>query len=325
MCLRVLKFFLFATLIPCWVLIIAQEGSPQQETPTITIPDGTRVEVRFTRPLRAPDVRSGRAEDVESAKAGDKVRLVVAENVRINGKVVFARGAVGMATVVDSYYPVRNHNPNNKSLDVDSGLVLRLDWIKSVTDEKITVRSLQKGKPKEFRLMVLSAGKGYLARPNQPSHSLVRNMTGGLMYTREFLKAKEWLPAGTRMIAFVQGPVKLDQSEVEKMQSQFPPPDSRPLLTFYREKDRSTELASLSCDGKTVAQLARRQFVLLELDQGTHTCTVGDNGSLEVKAQPAEEYYIRIGPRLLSQGWDIKLVANGEGEDGMATAEMISQ
>src|SRR5437763_1137559 len=109
-------------------------ASTQESTGTITIPDGTRVELRFTEPLRAPLTDFPWTEDVAAAQAGDKVRLVIAENVRVDGRVVFARGAVGQATVVQSYFPSKRRNSKNP--DIDTGLVLRLDWIESVTHEK---------------------------------------------------------------------------------------------------------------------------------------------------------------------------------------------
>ena len=109
------------------------------------------------------------------------------------------------------------------------------------------------------------------------------------------------------------------------MQSQFTSPDARPLLTIYRQKDRNTELVALTCDGKAVAQLSRRQYVVLELTPGPHSCGIETQTPVQVMAKPGEEYYIRVGPRLLSAGWTMKLVPNGEGEDGMATAEMISK
>src|SRR5205807_1406546 len=259
-------------------------ASTQESAETITIPDGTRVELRFTEPLRAPLTDFPWTEDVAAAQAGDQVRLVIAENVRVDGRVVFARGAVGQVTVVQSYFPSKRRNSKNP--DIDTGLVLRLDWIESVTHEKITVRSLAKSKPKAFHLMVLSAGKGYLAQPDKLSHSLVRAMTLNLGYIRELARKKDWLPAGTRVISFVQGPVKLDQSDVERMQPQFTPPDSRPLLTIYRQKDRNTELVALSCDGKEVAQLSRRQYVILELTPGIHSCGIETQTPVQLTAKP---------------------------------------
>ena len=56
-----------------------------------------------------------------------------------------------------------------------------------------------------------------------------------------------------------------------------------------------------------------------------HSCGIETQTPVQLTAKPGEEYYIRVGPRFLSPGWDMKLVPNGEGEDGMATAVMISK
>jgi hypothetical protein len=208
-----------------------QEVPPRQATDAITIPDGTRLELRFAQPIRGPVSAFPWIEDVAVAKPGDKVRLVAAQNLCLDGRVVIARGAIGQATVTLSYCPVDSPKCHPKFSppkypSVDTGLFIQLDWIETVTRERIGLQIFNKGKPKAFHLMVLSANSGHFAKPDTVRHDLITAMTLGMSSPREEMKKKDWLPTGTRMVAFIQGPVSLDRADVEDAQAQFLASDS---------------------------------------------------------------------------------------------------
>ena len=64
---------------------------PDSATPPLTIPDGTPVEMRFAQPVRAT-IRTASGEE-RLAHKGDKIRLVVAEDVHVQGLMVISKGA----------------------------------------------------------------------------------------------------------------------------------------------------------------------------------------------------------------------------------------
>lgn len=295
--------------------------TPSRQTPeTITIPDGARLEVRLTQPLHGPVSYFPWADDPSAAKPCDTVRLVAAQNLYVDGHLVIARGAIGQATVTNSYVPY--HNPKHPT--IDTGLDLRLDWIETVTGEKIELRALAKGKPKAFHVIVFSVNTGHVAKPDYPMRQqLVRAMTLGISTLREEMGRKDWVPAGTRITAFVQGTKRLDRASVQEAQEQFPATDSYALLTIYRTQDRRKEVSGVSCDGEPVSQIRPRQHVVLELEPGTHSCRVESEEPLRLTVNPGGEYFIQVRPRLMSAHWELKLASPGEGEDAISGSEMV--
>jgi hypothetical protein len=125
----------------------------------ITIPDGTPVRLRFAQPLRGkvpclwkkPPCGSS---IVPQAKPEDTVRMVSAADVRLDGYVVIAKGAVGEATVTKVWHPFM----------ALTGLALRLDWVEDVTGKHVPLRIEKNGKQEPFTVQVESTTKGMIAR-----------------------------------------------------------------------------------------------------------------------------------------------------------------
>jgi hypothetical protein len=295
------------------------EAPSRQSPETITIPDGARLEVRLTQPLHGPVSYLPWLDDATAAKPLDTVPLVAAQNLYVDGHLVIARGSIGQATVTNSYVPYRNP----KYPDIDTGLDLRLDWIESITGEKVSLRAFAKGKPKAFHVLVFSFNTGHIARPDTLRHQLLRAMTLNLGTLREEMHRRDWVPAGTRMTAFVQGPVHLDGASVDEVREQLPATDSQALLTIYRTKDRRKDLAGITCDGAPMSRIGRRQYIVLEFAPGTHSCRVETEQPIQLIVKPGEDYFILVRPRLLTAGWELKQVSPGEGEDGTSASEMV--
>src|SRR5690349_15629404 len=83
--------------LPVWNNAL-QDASLQQGAGVVTIPDGAKLELRFTQPLRGPISDFPWTEDVAAAQPHDKVRLVAAQNLFMDNRLVIARGAIGQAT-----------------------------------------------------------------------------------------------------------------------------------------------------------------------------------------------------------------------------------
>src|SRR5438105_9913214 len=75
------------------------------EAQDVIIPDGTRIQLRFATPVWGYVAIPPTYDASLHAKRGDRVRLVVAAEVRISNKVIFARGAIAQATVTNVWIP----------------------------------------------------------------------------------------------------------------------------------------------------------------------------------------------------------------------------
>lgn len=109
--------------------------------PRFSVPDGTEVKLRFAQPVIGPAALSlmqqvNRPPSMPPlASRGDWVRLVAAADVRVGNKVIVSKGAIAEATVDG----VALANP--RSLEIETGLWLRLEWVKAVTGEKLRLPS----------------------------------------------------------------------------------------------------------------------------------------------------------------------------------------
>ena len=283
------------------------------------IPDGTEVELRFAQEVAGKAIRANPlvppANGVPEAQAGDVVRLVATANVRIDGRVVIAKGAVGRATVTDAVSVLYNKHPSE-----ETGLFLQLDWIKGVDGGQIPLRAFKKGKPGRFHAEVKSEHGGVVIHPQKilPIFAAISNNENDFPADE---KKKNWIPLGSRITGFVQGAIALDRSAVEQAQAQLPISTSTAVLTIYRTKDDHHSQVPVSCDGKQVAQIGERQYAVVELAPGAHSCQIAAEKALTITAAVSEEYFIHLQPRMFG-GWELKLVSASEGEDGIAGAEM---
>ena len=283
------------------------------------IPDGTEVELRFAQEVAGKAVRANPLvpppSGVPEAQAGDLVRLVATANVRIDGRVVIAKGAIGRATITNAVPVLYNKHPSE-----ETGLFLQLDWIKGVDGAQIPLRAFKKGKPGRFYADVKSEHGGVVIHPQKtlPIFAAISNNENDFPADE---KKKNWIPLGSRIAGFVQGAITLGRSEVEQAQAQLPISASTAVLTIYRTKDDHHSQVLVSCDGKQVAQIGERQYAVVELAPGHHSCQIAAEKALIITAAVCEEYFIHLQPRMFG-GWELKLVSASEGEDGIAGAEM---
>lgn len=309
--------------LPLAVALRSAQDSPPT-APEIIIADGTRVELRFAQEVRGRAAGQSRLPLPGNVPGeihpGDAVRLVVVENARVEGRVVIARGATAQATVTDVVTA-----PYSKDPSAETGLFLRLDWILTMNDVEVPARAFKKGPSGRFYAQVWPAGSGTVIRPMKLKPWLLKvpnfdTSEAGLGQTG--LGKRNWIPAGTRMTAFVRGPMPLDRAQIERAQSRLPANGLLALLTMYRTKDRDDQQLAVSCDGQRVAEIGERQYATLELAPGEHRCQVEQEKPLVITAVAGEEYYGRL-RRGAFAGWELKLVPATEGEEAISTGELV--
>lgn len=283
---------------------------------TIMIPDGTPVQLRFAQAVWG--IAAGNRVRPVHAKQGDVVRLVVAADVSIGGRIVIQKGSAGRATVTNVWEPTRTKNGVQIICTCFS---LHLDWIRSVNNQPISLRSKAKGKAGEFTLEVHSTHAGAIARPSSLRRDLVDALTG--WYLIKMIHEKDWVPAGTRMTAFVHGNVSLDASDIDEALKRLPLPNETALVMVYRTKGQEDKQPHVYCDSKEVGRLGNRQYVVVEMDPGKHSCRPDQGETLEFSVAGGEEYYLYLKFGVLAGNWKLSLVNNLEGEDGVAAADPI--
>jgi hypothetical protein len=219
--------------------VFSPETQPFQQSPIVapqpfTVPDGTQIQLRLAQPVRGI-TRTIKATRVYS-KPGDKIRLVAADDVRVNRLVVISRGAVGQATVIKADPPpINTYSYNDRYAALadlfvpkTGNVLLQLDWIEDVTGHAIPLRTYPAGEAKPFTMVVLAENGGIVARPPKLSQDLkLKNLS----------HAKQWAPAGTRIFGFVHGAINIDPerlAELKDAQALLPIPNPTAMLTIFR-------------------------------------------------------------------------------------------
>ncbi len=288
----------------------SSDSEPGAASNVITIPDGTPVQLRFAQPVRGKVPIAANA--VPQAKPMDTVRLVVAADVRVDNLVVIAKGAIGQVTVVKVWHPFM----------ALTGLSLRLDWIKDVTGQTVLLRVLQKGKPEPFTVQVLSTYGGMIARPETLRGDLLGSESVDISLA---WRKKAWIPAGTRIQAFVQDATTRDRAQVIDAQALLPNSNEIATLTVYRTKGQDDSRPRLICDGKEIDKIGAHQYATLELTPGKHTCQAEHDPTLKIVAHAGEDYFLHLRPRSVAGGWELKPVDTAQGEDEIANLKLVGK
>ena len=286
-------------------------------TQTLTIPDGTPVELRFAQTIRRkaavdPPNRPN-TPAIDDVRPGDTVRLIVAVNLRVEGRVVIVKDAIAHATVTagtSSFYTRREPG--------ETGLFLRLETVTGIANTEIPLRGSKKGGQEPFYARIRNDHGGTVVYPAK-----IPRFIAGLPQVGDTPAFGEssWIPAGARLTAFVHGPVQLDRKAVEEAQAQLPAGGAAALVTMYRVKDSNHGHPSVSCDGELVAEVGEQQFVIQELTPGAHTCQVEGGKPMPITASGGEEYFLRL--HASGKNWELKRVEPSEGQAAIATAQMV--
>jgi hypothetical protein len=262
------------------------------------------------------------------SQEGDIVRLVVADDVRVNGMIVIPKGAVGQATVTKIELPELNPEGSYKKGDAVLLLVpqtgdvsLQLDWVEDVTGEDVPLRALPKGEGKPFVMMVLAEHGGMVVRPATLKSGLMGAATLGLIKGH----LRPWAPTGSRITAFVDGATSIDLDKVKAAQQLLPVPNGNGILTIYRVKGDRAQQLEVFCDEKEIATLGEMQYVSLEITPGKHSCHIGEQKPFELTAEAGEQYFLQARHKSLRRGWELAAVGIDEGEDETANGAIVEE
>jgi hypothetical protein len=320
-------------------LYLSEQSQTDQ---SVVIPDGTQVELRFAQDVWGQAVKKS-ALPVQVAgqvQPGDTVSLVSVADIRIGARVVIAKGALAQATVIDVVAPIMYE----KQQASETGLFLRLDWLKSINGAEIPLRAFKKGGSGRFHVKVFSDGKGTRALPDKLTPFLSKMATAndedsaghGIsqrgIQKRDIQKRsiqkedgqKNWIPVGTTINSFVEGAFPLNAAEVEQAQAQLPRMNSGAMLSIYRNQDHKSVQRAVSCDSQEPTRIGERQYVVVALAAGQHSCQVDKEEPLVINVHDGEEIFVHLHPRPLGGGWTLKLVPAAEGEAGVAAAKLVS-
>ena len=294
----------------------SSKNQPAATAEVITVPDGAQVQLRLADSVRGMR-RTIRGTRVYS-KPGDKIRLVAADDLRVNGLVVIAKGAVGQATVITvDPPPIETYSYNDRYAALADIFVpktgsvsLYLDWIKDVTGHAIRLRAYPVGEAKPFTMVVLAENGGLVTRPPKLRQGL-----------KSFAHAKQWAPAGTRLSGFVHGEIKIDLAELKDAQTLLPISNPTAILTIFRDKGRREIMPRVSCDDKEIATLGEREYINLELAPGKYSCRSAGQPAMEFTVEAGEDYFIRVHYKGFSSVWELKMLTAAEGEDSVSNLE----
>lgn len=293
----------------------SQNHLPGDSPTSVVIPDGTPVNIRFAQAIWGFPISPFISDPPRPPfHKGDKVRIVAAVDVALDGRILIRRGSLGQATVTSTNFIIDRKHPT-------TGIGLRVDWIKSISDQEVALRPGEKGKAHSILLQVLSDHGGFMVDQT----SLARGLLGALTFQNmvKSIHQKLWVPVGTRMTAYVHGDIALDPSRLAEAQARLPLPNTTGLITIYRTKGQKDQKADIHCDGKKLVQLGSRQFFQLEVTPGDHAFSVNQGDPIQLPVSAGREYYLYLRWHAVAGTWKLETVSTPEGEDGIADGEMV--
>ncbi|HEY6944500.1 MAG TPA: hypothetical protein VI431_05115 [Candidatus Acidoferrum sp.] len=295
----------------------AEIGTQPQESTKLVIADGSPVQLRFSQAVWG--LAAGWRPRPVHAHPGDIVRMVVAEDLVVGGKVVIQKGSAAQATVDSVWMPTLDRHGVP---EICTCLSLKLNWAKSLDDQDIALRSLPKGKPEPFTVQVHSTRAGAIAKPLSLKQAMIGALEQGfLLNIREMMHRRDWIPPGTRITAYVQGDSPLNNPGIEEAQARLPMPNEAGLVMIYRTKGQKDQHPRFYCDSKEMGQIGSRQYLLIQMDPGKHSCRAEQGDALEFDVTSGEEYYLDAKFGSWVGNWKLSLVNKLEGEDGVGAAE----
>src|SRR5262249_27729925 len=294
----------------------AKESKPASSPQIVTIPKGTPIPMRFAQAVWGFPISPFISDPPRPPfRVGDKVRLVAAADVSAGGQLVVRKGSLGQATVVGIWTPNRKHP--------STGIDLQWDWIKTIDDQQVAIKPFLKRKRKVWPLDVYSDQGGFYVNQEEDSVGKILFKAFTYQYAVQDLKKKLWVPTGTRITGYVEADVPLYAARLAEAQSRFPMPNSTALLTIYRVKGHKEKRLDVVCDGKAAGQLGERQYLVLDLGPGMHSCQTEKFDPFEFSVSAGREYYLYLRSHALTDKWTFESVETPVGEDGIAEAELV--
>jgi PEGA domain-containing protein len=204
--------------------------------------DGTPVKLRVNRNLSSAD-----------SKTGDTIDFEVLEEIKIGEIVVIPRGGVALGTVTRG-------KPKGR-MGKGGKLDINIDFVRTVTGEKVALRAVKEGKGKGSTGVMTGAivASSILFFPAAPFFL--------------FMKGKDIkIPKGTEITAYVSGDTALDAGLFAPGADRAPSSDSQQASATMVKSD--PDGAEISIDGKFVGSTPST----FQLQPGEHKITVSKAG-----------------------------------------------
>jgi hypothetical protein len=223
----------------------------------------------------------GNIEEVSSkaAKPGERVRFKVLADVRVDGKVVIAKGSEALGTVNEVTAPQRRGRSARMAVSVDA--------TSSVTGEDIPLReSSQLKGPNEVGNVVGEMVQSVAGIYFLPVTPLLLLMHGGEIV----------MPKATRVIAVVDKDASFDSAAVARMQPVRPPgpaPSGYAFVYLYRRKDGKPSGPAVYCGKARIGQTEPGKYFRIQLPPGRYRFHSHLDSGFEMELLEGEEYYIR--------------------------------
>jgi len=323
MCYRSLLLLLTSVALSC--LVFAQEEpSPRQSSDAatsspspqaVTLPDGSPIFLRFAQPVYGLMAAPKRV----AIHKGATVRLVAGADVRTNGRIIIAKGAIAQATVT-------NVLPHGATLS-NNGLTLRLDWVETIIGARVALRPERVGDPVPFTVRIYSTSGGIEVVPHVNTRGRMLADAGKLVAgwylvdPKSYRREKTWIPAGSRLHVFLHGDLTVSMEELEEAQADLPVPNLTATLYVFRTKDHTGRSPAISCDQGEARLLGSQQSVAFDLEAGQHSCKVGTSPTIEFTVEAGNDYFLRL--QQAGSTWKLAQVAGEEGEDRVAGCELL--
>ena len=278
----------------------------------LTVPNGTPVMLRFAEPVVGMP-QSLTMKTVQHARPGDRVRLVVATDVRVQNLIVVKKGSLAQVTVLQVTRPDKHD---------ESGLQLRFDWMKSVNDQGIPIRQKRNGKDsnKFIPHLFVKPGGTYIGFG-------LETRTWSDAWRRLMMQeaGQQWtvIPVGTRIRAYVNGDVALDSADVKKALAALPVQNPAATVTIFREKGPANEQPHVVCDEKDFGALGQWQYFLLEMEPGKHLCFSKPDEKFEFSVVAGEDFYMKLRRTKMSGKWELQGMDSATGEDAIANSTLV--
>lgn len=293
----------------------ASAASPAPPSQEITLPDGTPIFLRFAQPVYGLMA----ASKYVAIKKGTRVRLVAGADVRSGGRIIIPRGSLAQATVT-------NVLPYGATLS-NNGLTLGLDWVESITGEKVPLRPERSGDPVPFTIKIYSTNGGVEVVPHVVTRrralaDLGKFMSGWDVFRPKAFHERSWIPAGSRLHVFLHGDLTVSAKELDEAQADLPVQNLTATVYVFRTKDNNGPAPGVSCDQGEARSLGSQQSLVFDLQPGEHSCKVASSLAIALTTQAGTDYFLRL--RQASGAWKLEQVADEEGEDRIAGCQFLA-
>lgn len=316
-------------------LAAAQAVAPPASPPAgqVVLPDGTPVYLRFARPLHgsasacpAPLIPFKRCDPALEVKKGEQIRLIVASEVVVNGQVVIAKGAVAQAHVHNTYLvsrqPPTSHVPHAGRFDpYDPGFTLMLDWVETVTAEKVPLRAVKTGAPHWFNLRIISRREGVDVVRTDALHTIVSMYA---LFSRDNFHGKDWIPTGARLTAYTHGNAEFSGAQIAEAQSLLPfRSNLLSVVTVFRTSDGKDLVHEVYLGWKDKGSLKAKSYLTMELPAGEYRLRADTGDAYEFTVEAGRDMFIELHHRGFTGSLEFREVPDSVGEDAISKAEYV--